>query len=154
MATCECSNLRWEPEHYGLEHHPDCKVKAIVSHVGATCETSPGTAPASFVPDLAIDADHPLGRLVNVFLDGAEQKMCFEARVKWESFERPAFGELIVESEPPSSVHSRLGRIGETERCGLWVKSVTGQVYLEVKPEDRAKFAEMYEIARKVIANA
>ena len=25
---CECANLEWKPEHYSLEHHPDCLVNA------------------------------------------------------------------------------------------------------------------------------
>jgi hypothetical protein len=24
---CECSKLEWKPEHYSLEHHPDCHIE-------------------------------------------------------------------------------------------------------------------------------
>lgn len=100
--------------------------------------------PEPFVPDIVFDSTHPLARHVDVYLDGVKQMKCFEARVKWESFDSPMFGELVAASNDEwSSVYQRPAQSGEFERDKIWVRIVCGQVEIKMTEKGRAIYAEM-----------
>lgn len=102
--------------------------------------------PESFVPDVVIGPESPFAQYIKVYLDGVKQLRCFGLRIKWESFERPTEGILIVQADDEdwkSRVICRLPREGEFEEQGIWVKAVKGQVFVTYPDECRE---EVYKI--------
>lgn len=97
-----------------------------------------------WIPDLVITADHPVGRIINVYLNGEKELRVLECRVNTESFERECFGELVVavtSKEDPmrlTPVSVRKPRLGEFQYDGCWSRLVCGRVRIEIT--DQAEF--------------
>jgi hypothetical protein len=98
---------------------------------------------SEFVPDFVFCGEDELGRHVDVFLNGEHVALCLEARVMFESFERPVFGELIVASG--GNVITRKPRLGEFDRDGAWAKFVCGKVFIKLDDEGKRILALLRE---------
>jgi hypothetical protein len=96
---------------------------------------------SEWTPDIAYGRERELGLRSVIYLDGVKQTRCCEVRVKYESFERPAFGELIVgvqrDGETYVSAIFHKPRLGEFERDGILVKFVCGKVFIELDGEGK-----------------
>lgn len=91
-----------------------------------------------------------IGLYMHIYLDDRIQRRCMEMRVKWESFERPAFGELLIqieESGQPVNPFTYKPRIGDMRVDDVWVESVTGQIYVDL--DERGK--ELLGYLKKVL---
>jgi hypothetical protein len=90
-----------------------------------------------FEPDVVLDYEHPLGMHVKVYLDGKEADQCFQAFVKWASFDRPTYGELVVGEGSCDSVFMREPKDDEVECQGHWAKKRSGLVYMKIEPDKK-----------------
>ena|SRR6185436_18359028 len=95
--------------------------------------------PEEWIPEFVFDAKHPLGKVVDIYLNGARVDRVFEARISLKSFEEEAFGELIVDAGVGLSVYTK-PRLGNFEYQGIWVKLACGRVRIEVKDASRFAF--------------
>lgn len=109
---------------------------------------------SEFVPDIIFGTTGrsndghkcELSQEVEIYLNGELLKTCLEARVKYASFEGPAFGELVVFDNENSMTALRPPRLGEFEIDGAWCRFACGQV--EIKLTERGK--EILELIKKV----
>lgn len=104
--------------------------------------------PQGFSADIVLTPYHELGRYVTVYLDGVKQKYCFEALVKWESFDRPTYGRLIMGATRdghlvPSDLHTP--RENEFAHEGVWSYVAKGQVWIELDAAGRGVLAKIRE---------
>lgn len=101
-----------------------------------------------FEPDYYLTKDSFLFCFADAFLDGQKvSRKCFEAHVSWESFERPAYGVLIVAASRPGVEYAYTTffdlRDDEAELDGLIVKRVTGQVQIKLTERGREEYEKL-----------
>lgn len=98
-------------------------------------------------PDFVFSAKDELGRYTTVYLDGEKVRWCYEARVKWESFERPTFGELIVASTRDGNRHLAAvfnkPHLGEMVIDGALFKFVAGRVLIELDEKGKTHLEQL-----------
>lgn len=89
-----------------------------------------------FEPDLLLTPDHPLARCSRVYLDGQKLERCYEARVHWDSFVEPTFGEVIIGASrgDKKDLHTVMWkpRLGEFEYSNVWARFACGKVFIEL----------------------
>jgi hypothetical protein len=96
---------------------------------------------SEFVPDIVITAEDEIGRFCTVFLDGQKLERCFEARIKYESFDTPTFGELLIGAtrfgiqDVRTILHKP--RLGEFDRGGVLTRLICGKVFVQL--DDQGK---------------
>jgi hypothetical protein len=100
-------------------------------------------------PEAILSASDELSRYVKVFLNGVEQDRCYQARIKWDSFKQPTFGELIVGTQRDDKIAApifHMPRLGEFDFEGCWSKFVCGQVRIELKSGHEEAFEQFKAI--------
>lgn len=115
---------------------------SAIGAAGAAIGLTSRVSAKEFEPDFVFDANHPLSRHVTVYLNGTKQRYSFEARVKWESFDRPVFGYLVVGSLRNGKIASAYVHAptpDEFERDGCLCKIVNGEVHLMLDAAGREK---------------
>lgn len=89
-----------------------------------------------WLPDIVIGDGHPLFIHAKAFLDSRQLPLCFEARVKWGSFDGSVFGEVVIaverEGKSPLSIMMTQPGLGEFDIKGTLVKFACGKVYVEL----------------------
>ncbi len=103
---------------------------------------------------ITINAEHPLGCLAEVYIDGELQHRCFEVTVSPDAFSKPVRGTAIIASRRgqgpmvqfPVCYSNALAK--EFPYEGLWAVRVEGEIYLKVSDEDQEKVAAILATMR------
>jgi hypothetical protein len=106
--------------------------------------------PEAFVADIVIDFTHPLFGHATPFLEGKQVDYCFAASIGQASFDRSAFGELIVavKDEQGKVLHTLYQKELKPDTLdyeGFVARKVSGNVHIKLDDNGRRILAHIRE---------